>query len=152
MERAQTIVFEWSMSPAAMSASLRALIDEGRNSSLDDRSSLYAQREAAWAELEAEFRAGCDAIVAPAAPGPAPEGVEATGAPFLSRPWQLFGLPQVTLPVACDSVGLPLGIQVIGRRRADRAVLRLAHWLERQMGRRHDPQVALAYTQVNARA
>lgn len=53
-------------------------------------------------------------IIGPAAPGPAPEGLEATGSPVLSRPWQLLGLPTVTVPVASTEDGLPLGVQIIG--------------------------------------
>ncbi|MDR3454740.1 MAG: amidase [Rhodoferax sp.] len=139
-EAAQTLAFEWAASREAMSAPLRDLINEGGNTSFNDWSELHAQSEAARVELEA-LRGGCDAIIAPAAPGPAPAGLGATGAPFASRPWQLFGLPQVTLPLTRDTHGLPLGIQVVGRTRGDRALLELACWLEREMGWRHAPPV-----------
>lgn len=143
-EAAQTLAFEWSASRVAMSAPLRDLVQEGCNTSFDDRLGLYAQCEEARLELEA-LRGDCDAIIAPAAPGPAPAGLQATGAPFASRPWQLFGLPQVTLPLTRDALGLPLGIQVIGRQHGDRALLGLARWLESEMDwRYHRPPINLA--------
>ncbi|WP_245882993.1 hypothetical protein [Streptomyces hyaluromycini] len=55
-----------------------------------------------------------DAILGPAAPGPAPKGLAATGNPLLSRPWQLLGLPVVTVPGHRDPQGLPLGLQLVG--------------------------------------
>ncbi|MFA3835317.1 hypothetical protein [Streptomyces aureus] len=39
-----------------------------------------------------------DAVLGPAAPGAAPKGLTATGSPALSRPWQLLGLPALTVP------------------------------------------------------
>lgn len=137
-EAAQTLTFESIASPDAMSAPLRTLIDEGRATSFDDRAGMHAQRRAARAELEG-LRAASDAIIAPAAPSAAPAGLGATGAPYLSRPWQLFGLPQVTLPLARDARGLPLGIQIIGRPGGDQSLLQLARWLEGEMGWGHGP-------------
>ncbi|WSF66204.1 amidase family protein [Streptomyces sp. NBC_01352] len=55
-----------------------------------------------------------DAILAPAAPGPAPRGLHATGTPILSRPWQLLDLPVVTIPGHRDPHGMPLGLQLVG--------------------------------------
>ncbi|GGK57199.1 amidase [Amphritea balenae] len=73
---------------------------------------------------------GVDAILAPAAPGVAPQGHCSTGQPHMSRPWQVLGLPVVTLPGMQDDNGLPLGLQFIGRAREDDQLLGLAHWAE----------------------
>ncbi len=40
------------------------------------------------------------------------------------------GLPCISVPVGFNAAGLPMGLQLIGRPRADRAVLRLAHAYE----------------------
>lgn len=71
-----------------------------------------------------------DAIIAPAAPGAAPEGLAKTGDPILSRPWQALGLPTVTIPGLRDTTGMPLGIQVIGNPGHPGPLLDIAEWIE----------------------
>lgn len=78
---------------------------------------------------------GCDAILGPAAPGPAPAGLGATGDPVLSRAWQALGLPVITVPGLRDPRGLPLGVQVIGAPRTEAALLRTAGWIQSRTGR-----------------
>ena len=67
------------------------------------------------------------AITAPSAPGVAPTGIQHTGKPFMSRPWQALGFPVITLPIAEDQL-LPLGVQLIGLEGDDR-LLNLAYSL-----------------------
>lgn len=55
-----------------------------------------------------------DAVLGPAALGAAPLGIEATGSPVLSRPWQAMGLPALTIPGLRNRDGMPLGLQLIG--------------------------------------
>ncbi|WZH51226.1 MAG: amidase [Nocardioides alkalitolerans] len=55
-----------------------------------------------------------DAVIGPAALGPAPAGLRATGDPVLSRPWQVLGLPTVGIPGLRSAEGLPLGLQAVG--------------------------------------
>lgn len=69
-------------------------------------------------------------IIGPAAPGPPPAGLEATGSPDMSRPWQAMGLPQVSVPGARTFEGLPLGIQVIGIPGHEAQVIEVARTLE----------------------
>ncbi|WP_425826038.1 amidase [Streptomyces fractus] len=74
-----------------------------------------------------------DAVLGPAAPGAAPRGLDATGDPVLSRPWQALGLPTVAVPGLRNAAGLPLGLQVIAESEA--AALRAAVWVERHLTR-----------------
>ena len=69
-------------------------------------------------------------ILGPAALGAAPAGLDATGTPILSRPWQAMGLPVVTIPGHRDDAGLPLGLQLIGKPGDEQALLEAAAWLE----------------------
>ncbi|KJV03814.1 amidase [Rhodococcus sp. IEGM 1354] len=53
-------------------------------------------------------------------------------------PWTMTGVPAAAVPVGFDDRGLPMGVQIIGRHGADRAVLQLAYayeqasrWVER---------------------
>ena len=75
-----------------------------------------------------------DAILGPAAPASAPLGVGATGDPVLSRPWQALGVPQLAIPVPVGPGALPLGVQLIGRKGADTALLAAGCWIEAHLG------------------
>ncbi|MBY6048712.1 amidase [Vannielia litorea] len=75
----------------------------------------------------------CDAILCPAAPGPAPEGLGSTGDAIFNGLWTLCGTPAVTLPLLTASNGLPMGVQLVGRRGEDGRLLRSARWLYERM-------------------
>ncbi|HLZ71266.1 MAG TPA: amidase [Dehalococcoidia bacterium] len=75
-----------------------------------------------------------DALLVPAAAGPAPEGLDFTGDPSFNAPWTMFGPPAIALPGGRDAQGLPLGLQLVGRPRADEALLRVAAWCESVLG------------------
>ena len=71
----------------------------------------------------------CDAILTPAAPGPAPAFTEGTGDPVFNALWTLCRTPAVSLPLFETEAGLPMGAQLIGRRGDDGRLLRTARWL-----------------------
>ena len=73
-----------------------------------------------------------DAIVTPAAPGEAPIG-EATGDPAFNTLWTYCGVPAVTLPLLTGSNGMPIGVQLVGRRLHDGRLLRTAEWLTQRL-------------------
>lgn len=81
-----------------------------------------------YAALEEIFQR-CDAILTPAAPGPAPKGLDSTGSPLFNATWTLCGTPVITLPVFEAEGGLPMGIQLVGPRGGDARLLRTARWL-----------------------
>jgi Asp-tRNA(Asn)/Glu-tRNA(Gln) amidotransferase A subunit family amidase len=78
----------------------------------------------------AELLTSYDGMLGPAAPGSAPAGLESTGDPILSRAWQALGLPVVTVPGLYSTTGLPLGLQLVGRSRAEAALLAAGCWVE----------------------
>ncbi|MBC56617.1 MAG: hypothetical protein CL814_06735 [Confluentimicrobium sp.] len=80
----------------------------------------------------AEAMADVDVLLAPAAPGPAPEGLGATGAPVFNTPWTALHMPALSLP-AILSGGLPVGVQVIGRVGEDARTLAAAAWIEARL-------------------
>ncbi|MEU0266031.1 amidase [Nocardioides sp. NPDC006303] len=84
-------------------------------------------------ERVAELLGAYDVVVGAAAPGPAPRGLGATGDPVLSRPWQALGLPVVTVPGLRDAAGMPLGIQVVGRRLGEDHLLAAACNVEQSL-------------------
>ncbi len=77
-----------------------------------------------------------DAILTPAAPGPAPRGLDSTGNPAFCTLWTYLGTPAVTLPLLQSESGLPIGVQLVGRRGNDARLLRTANWLVKTLGKR----------------
>jgi Asp-tRNA(Asn)/Glu-tRNA(Gln) amidotransferase A subunit family amidase len=77
-----------------------------------------------------------DAILTPAAPGPAPRGLDSTGNPAFCSMWTYLGTPAVTLPLLQSDGGLPIGVQLVGRRGNDARLLRTANWLVNTLGKR----------------
>jgi Asp-tRNA(Asn)/Glu-tRNA(Gln) amidotransferase A subunit family amidase len=74
-----------------------------------------------------------DAILTPAAPGAAPEGLASTGSPAFNALWTFCGVPAITLPLLAASNGLPMGVQLVGPRHGDGRLLRTANWLLRRL-------------------
>ncbi len=70
----------------------------------------------------------CDAILCPAATGPAPEGLDSTGNAIFNGVWTLTGVPAVTVPAFTAENGLPMGVQMIAARGNDGRLLRSANW------------------------
>ena len=75
-----------------------------------------------------------DALLVPAAAGPAPETLESTGDPAFNAPWTMLGLPAIALYGGVDVDGMPLGLQLVGRAGGDEALLQTAAWCEQALG------------------
>ena len=76
-----------------------------------------------------EQLADIDVLVAPAVNGEAPIGLDYAGDPAFQSLWTLLHVPTITLPVAKGPNGLPVGVQLIAARHADRKLLAVARWL-----------------------
>ncbi|MEM1430379.1 MAG: amidase [Pseudomonadota bacterium] len=70
-----------------------------------------------------------DALIVPAALGPAPEGLTSTGDSRFNGLWTMAGTPAVTLPLLSAPDDLPLGVQLVGPVGGDAGLLRAASWL-----------------------
>ena len=70
-----------------------------------------------------------DAILTPATLGTAPAGLDSTGDPVMCTLWTFTGQPAISLPLLHAASGLPLGVQLVGRRDDDARLLRTAQWL-----------------------
>ncbi len=72
-----------------------------------------------------------DALITPAATGPAPDR-STTGDPAFNSPWSYLGFPTVSFPLGFSAERLPLAVQLIGRPGFDLELLRVAerfeHW------------------------
>jgi len=118
---------------ARLSPKLNAALDEGRRISHADYESALAKRDAAIAFF-GQWLVEFDAIITPAAPGPAPAGLASTGDPSCCTLWSLTGFPALTLPVALASNGLPLGLQFAAPAGEDDRLLAVAAWCESCFG------------------
>jgi Asp-tRNA(Asn)/Glu-tRNA(Gln) amidotransferase A subunit family amidase len=82
-----------------------------------------------------------DVLLTPAAPGPAPEGIGATGSAVMNGPWTLADFPTTTIPYALASNGLPLGIQLSTPCMADGTLLNIAGAIEEVAAFSHRPNL-----------
>ncbi|WP_063726965.1 amidase [Streptomyces sp. RTd22] len=119
--------------PERLSAPLNELLARGRATTAADYRHALAVAERGRTETLA-LLGDVDAVLGPAAPGPAPEGLTATGSPVLSCPWQLLGLPTVTVPGHRDGRGMPLGLQLIGHPDRLERLFALGHAIEEAIG------------------
>jgi Asp-tRNA(Asn)/Glu-tRNA(Gln) amidotransferase A subunit family amidase len=127
---ASSFVVEYERGREQLSKSLQAQIERGRETRAVNYLHALAQVPRLIEGFEEVF-GRFDAILTPAAPGTAPEGLERTGDPAFCTLWTLCGMPAITLPLLEGSNGLPIGVQLIGRRGDDARLLRTANWLTR---------------------
>ena len=130
-EMAANLEPEWDRGRDGLSAPLRAQLERGRSiTALDYQRALHriAQVNEGFEELFSRY----DAIITPSAPGTAPP-LASTGDPAFCTPWSLCGMPACNLPLMAGADGLPLGVQIVGRRDSDARLLRTAGWLVRRV-------------------
>jgi Asp-tRNA(Asn)/Glu-tRNA(Gln) amidotransferase A subunit family amidase len=113
---------------ARLAPETRQAIEEGRSISAADYLGALEWREVLYAGLEEIFDR-YDAIVTPATAGEAPRGLASTGSAAFNVLWSMTGVPALTLPLLSGADGMPVGVQLIGRRHDDARLLRTARWL-----------------------
>ena len=119
-------------------------LEAGRALAARDYIDALKLRERVCADLDAGL-AGVDALILPTSavlpPLRGQEQIDVEGGRTTVReavlgqtlPFSLCGLPTLTLPVGLVE-GLPMGLQAVGRRGADAALLALGRWLEAAVG------------------
>ncbi len=116
----------------AMSDQFAALVETGLAISRAAYDEAQQTARVARRQLDGLF-ADFDAILAPAAPDEAPEGIGSTGDPLFSRGWTLLQVPAIALPFGVGAKGLPLSVQLVGRYGDDDRLLAVARWAERHL-------------------
>jgi Asp-tRNA(Asn)/Glu-tRNA(Gln) amidotransferase A subunit family amidase len=124
---------------ALLSAKLRETkIERGRQLSLE--AFRNACRAAEKARIAAREWAGrFDAILTLPAPGQAPRELASTGSAVFNALWTQLWMPCLTLPAGQGPEGLPVGIQLVGRRHDDTRLLEVGLWVERRLGQGDRP-------------
>lgn len=113
--------------PEKMSQKLKDVIAEGRTFSAADIAAARAERDPLYDALR-PILVNYDAILTPAATGPAPKGLASTGSPQFNALWTYLGMPAISLPIL-KVEGLPLGVQLVAARGDDAGLMRVAKWL-----------------------
>ncbi|WP_321267627.1 amidase [Alcaligenes faecalis] len=127
-EMARSLLPVWQASPDALRPVTVQAIKQGLELPPADYHVWQARRrqlQQEWQDRYGHF----DALLTPAAPGPAPYGLDSTGSSVLNRPWSLLGWPTLSLPAPGQDSPLPLGLQLIGQAHQDGALLDLASLL-----------------------
>ncbi len=132
-EAARNYAYEYEAHGEKLSAALRdGLLTPGRTLPLSAYVEAIETAEAFRGNLDDLF-GEFDVLLAPSAVGEAPEGLGSTGDARFNAIWTLAWTPCVTLPAGTGRKGLPLGIQLIGPRFDDEALLDAAAWVEAQL-------------------
>ena len=80
-------------------------------------------------EFDAVFDS-VDVLLSPASPGEAPLGLKETGTAVFNAAFTALHAPCVTLPGHKGPNGMPIGVQLVGKRSSDRRLLDIASWIE----------------------
>ena len=123
----------WLAGKDKLSDRLRGLMERGRETRVVDYQRTLRRLGPTIESFDELFRERYDAILTPPALGTAPKGLGATGDPVFCVLWTLLGMPALTLPLMQGQNGLPLGVQLVGRRNYDARLLRTARWLEKKV-------------------
>jgi Asp-tRNA(Asn)/Glu-tRNA(Gln) amidotransferase A subunit family amidase len=127
VEMAHNLRRDYEKAGDRLSDPLRAQIERGRTRLAADYCAalaLITPLNHALGSIFDEF----DAILTPAAPGEAPNP-DTTGNPVFNAIWTYLGTPAITLPLMRSDDGLPIGVQLVGRRNDDARLLRTARTL-----------------------
>jgi aspartyl-tRNA(Asn)/glutamyl-tRNA(Gln) amidotransferase subunit A len=129
--------------PDDIEEKLRELIVEGQRLAPDTYYRAWVAKNEWWQEVRSTFQQ-YDVLLTPtAACPPFAVGRDTVGSvagkpvsfygwmPF-TAPFNLTGQPAISIPAGFTSGGLPVGLQIVGRRHADSTVLRLAAAYERR--------------------
>jgi Asp-tRNA(Asn)/Glu-tRNA(Gln) amidotransferase A subunit family amidase len=118
-----------------LSDALRSRVDKGLGLPSSGYEAALALQRRCQDAIEGLF-GDADVLIAPSAPGEAPEGLTSTGNATFNRMWTALRLPCITLPGHRGPQGLPVGIQLIARAMQDVRLLAYAAWIEDMLLRR----------------
>jgi amidase len=127
-ERSKSMAAEWASHRDQISAKLQLCIELGMDMPYADYLAAIALGESCRARLADVFE-GLDVLLAPCVKGEAPAGLDSTGDPSFQAIWTILYVPTMSLPTHKGPNGLPVGIQLIGRRHDDQRLFACARWV-----------------------
>jgi amidase len=132
-ERSKSMASEWGSHRDLISAKLARAIALGMEMPYADYLAAIRLGESCRAQLPAVFE-DFDILLAPCVNGEAPAGLESTGDPGFQAIWTILHVPTMSLPTHQGPRGLPVGIQLVGRRYDDARLLACARWVWERLG------------------
>jgi Asp-tRNA(Asn)/Glu-tRNA(Gln) amidotransferase A subunit family amidase len=132
-ERSKSMAAEWVSHRDRISAKLQRCIALGMEMPYEDYLAAIALGERCRAQLP-DVLEGFDVLLAPCVRGEAPAGLESTGDPSFQAIWTILHVPTMSLPTHRGPNGLPVGIQLIGRRYDDLRLFAVARWVWERLG------------------
>ncbi|MEE8334690.1 MAG: amidase [Alphaproteobacteria bacterium] len=133
VERWRVMAYEWAHARDAISPALRDIVRRGGEVPHSDYLAALVLAEDCRAQM-AGLLDGYDFILSPSANGEAPVGLDWTGDPAFQGLWTTLHAPSITLPTHKGPNGMPVGIQLIGRRYEDTRLLADADWVLNRLG------------------
>lgn len=127
-ERARALAWELQHHAKRLSGAMLRVVTDGQACSYESYLAAMARVES-WRGRIAEIVGSHDAILTAAVRGEAPIGLASTGDASFQEIWSMLHLPAITLPLATGPSGLPVGVQMVGRRFGDAGLLQLAKWV-----------------------
>jgi amidase len=124
---------EWASHRDLISPKLQRCIALGMEMPHADYLAAIRLGEGCRARLPAVFE-DFDILLAPCVNGEAPAGLESTGDPGFQAIWTILHAPTMSLPTHTGPRGLPVGIQLVGRRYDDQRLLACARWAWERLG------------------
>jgi amidase len=127
-ERSKSMAAEWGSHRDLISPKLARAIALGMEMPYADYLAAIRLGESCRAQLPAVFE-DLDILLAPCVNGEATAGLESTGDPGFQAIWTILHVPTISLPTHKGPRGLPVGIQLVGRRYEDPRLLACARWV-----------------------
>ncbi len=126
--------FEWEMTTHenALDAGMRELLDRGKTGTRERYLAARTHGETCR-DAFADVIGDVDPLMVPGALGEPPEFTDTGHNEFIAM-WMLLHVPNLALPVGTGPTGLPIGIQLIGRRGDDAQHLARARRIEAILG------------------
>jgi Asp-tRNA(Asn)/Glu-tRNA(Gln) amidotransferase A subunit family amidase len=131
-EVARSLAWEYEWRRHSLSRWMRGSIESGAQLSLDRHEDNLRRLAIAERSFDAIFET-VDVLISPAAGEEAPVGLSDTGSPIFNLPFQIAGLPAISLPLGAGPGGLPIGLQLIGPRFGDARLLDIAAAIEARL-------------------
>ena len=132
VEAVRDLAFEWITHRNSLSLVLKDLLTRGISTPNDDYNNACLRRDQALLKID-ELFGDADVLITPSATDEAPKLDDGIGDPIMNRAWTLLGMPSITLPFGNGPLGLPLGVQLLGRPGADAELLNIAAWASKHL-------------------